>query len=96
MENSSEANLAAGAAWGMAAVVGHKNGLPAEIVGELARQAARCVLAAEEQDERMAAVLMARVSYGHGPAISDEEIARVERDYCRACRFIPCRCKGGN
>jgi PPE-repeat protein len=65
-------------------------------VAHLARQAAHHARLAEDEDERMARVLMAQVSYGHGPALTDEEIERANQAHCRACNSIPCRCEGGN
>ncbi len=64
----------------------------------LARQAAHHANLAEAEDERMARVLAAQVSYGNGPGLSAEEIEQAERGFCDVCSSLPCRCehKGGN
>lgn len=63
-------------------------------VDRLVRQAAHHAHQAEQEDERMGRVLAAQVSYGHGPALTDEEIERANVAHCRACSSIPCRCCG--
>lgn len=68
----------------------------AAVAGSLAAQAAHHANLAEEENDRMARVLMAQVSYGTGAPLTDEEIARANEAHCRACSSIPCRCKGDN
>jgi hypothetical protein len=65
------------------------------LAGRLARAAGHHAALAEREDERMGRVLMAQVSFGHGPALTPEEIERANAAHCHACSSIPCRC-GGN
>jgi hypothetical protein len=79
---SSAEHLAAAAALGNAARLTVEEPtldvrFAAAVAGSLAAQAAHHAHQAEREDERMAAVLMAQVSRGNGPELTDEELIRA-------------------
>lgn len=64
-------------------------------VCSLAREAARHAHRAEYENERMAAVLAAQCSHGHGAPLTAEELAAADAAFCLGCSSIPCRCRKG-